>query len=668
MNPQERIDQLCEQLNEHNRLYYMEDHPIISDKEFDDLLAELQLLEKQFPEFVRADSPSFRVGGGITKEFKTVVHKYPMLSLGNTYNTAEIEEFYQRVIKLVSSPVQFVCELKFDGVAISLTYKNGELFQAVTRGDGVQGDDVTTNVKTIKSIPLKLNLGNWPMEFEVRGEIFMPLSSFNRINSEREDIGELPLANPRNAASGTLKMQDSKVVASRRLDCFVYGLLGDALQFETHFENLNTASRWGFQVSEHTKLCSNLSEVFAYLNYWDKERKALPFETDGIVIKVNSIQQQQQLGFTAKSPRWAVAYKFKAETVCTRLESISFHVGRTGAITPVANLTPVKLAGTVVKRASLHNADQIQRLDIRLGDWVFVEKGGEIIPKVVGVDLTKRDSFPNEPFLYITHCPECDTVLTRNEGEAVHFCPNEWGCPPQMKGKIAHFISRRAMNIDGMGEETVEQFYDLGLIRTSADIFELTANKIIGIERFAEKSVQNLLSGIENAKKIPFERVLFALGIRFVGETTAKKLARRFKSIDAIQNATFTELVETEEVGEKIAISIISYFSNSVNILEINRLKLSGLQFSLSSDLLLKQSNVLEGKTFVVSGVFSKNSRDEIKNLIEQHGGKNVGSVSSKTSYLLAGENMGPEKRKKAESNGVSIISEDDFLQMIGKA
>ncbi|MBX7180583.1 MAG: NAD-dependent DNA ligase LigA [Bacteroidia bacterium] len=665
MDPKARIDQLSSDLEQHNYNYYVLDNPTISDLEFDKLLEELILLERAYPEFAHPNSPTQRVGGQVTKEFASIKHRYPMLSLGNTYNMEEIAEFEDRIRKVIQGNLEYVCELKFDGVAIGITYRDGQLVQAVTRGDGEKGDDITTNVKTIRSIPLQLKGNDWPKEFEMRGEIFMPLRSFERINMEREDIGEPPLANPRNAASGTMKMQDSSVVAKRNLDCFLYAMLGEQLPFDTHYQNLQKAKEWGFKISEHTKICNGLGDIQSYIQHWDKERSKLGYDTDGIVIKVNDFSYQRQLGFTAKSPRWAVAYKFKAEQVCTRLEGISFQVGRTGAITPVANLKPVQLAGTTVKRASLHNADQIQKLDIRLGDWVFVEKGGEIIPKIVGVELGKRDMFVSEPLQYITHCPECGTELIRKEGEAQHYCPNEWHCPPQIKGKMVHFIGRKAMNIDGMGEETIEQLFEAGLLKNCADIYSLQASMLLGLDRFAEKSINNLLAGIQASKAVPFERVLFALGIRFVGETVAKKLAGHFGSLEAIQQANPEELLSAEEIGDKIAESVQAFFANAENMEVVRRLQEAGLQFAIDPATKMKLSSTLDGKTFVVSGVFANYSRDAIKELIEKHGGKNVGSVSAKTSFLLAGENMGPEKRKKAEKLGVPILSEEEFIQML---
>ena len=666
-----RIETLSKELEQHNYNYYTLSNPTISDYDFDMLLEELMKLEKEFPEFLSSHSPSQRVGGQITKEFTAVKHKYPMLSLSNSYNREEMADFDARVKKglnidsnsLFGADVEYVCELKFDGLSISLIYENGELKQAVTRGDGVQGDDVTTNVKTIKSIPLKLR-GDFPALFEVRGEIFMPRKVFDEINTEREEIGEALMANPRNAASGTLKMQDSAVVAKRKLDCYMYYVLGENLHFETHSQNLDKAKAWGLKISEKSKVCNGIDEVFDFINHWDKERYNLPYDIDGIVIKVNNYKYQEQLGLTAKSPRWAVAYKFKAEQVSTFLESISYQVGRTGAITPVANLKPVALAGTTVKRASLHNADIIAKLDVRLGDTVFVEKGGEIIPKIVGVDVTKRPE-NSEPTQYIENCPECSATLVRSEGEAAHYCPNYNGCPPQIKGKIEHFVARKAMNIDSLGAETIDQLYTAGLIKNIADIYELKKEQLLPLERLAEKSVNNLIDGIEQSKKIPFERVLYAIGIRHVGETTAKKIARKVKNIEVLMNSTAEQLLEIEEVGEIIAKAIVQFFANPEDRSIVERLQAHGLQFALSEEQLQNTSDKLKDLTFVISGVFQKYSRDELKNMIEQNGGKNSGSISKKTSFVLAGDNMGPEKLKKAESLGVKIIGEDDFLEMI---
>lgn len=670
---QARIAQLSTEIEQHNYNYYVLDNPTISDFEFDKLLEELLALEKQYPEFLSPESPSQRVGGQITKNFKTVKHKYAMLSLSNSYSREDMLDFDRRVREglemqaadLFGATVDYVCELKFDGLSIGLTYEKGVLTQAVTRGDGVQGDDVTTNAKTIKSVPLKLK-GNFPEVFEIRGEIFMPKKVFETINKEREDIGEAPLANPRNAASGTMKMQDSRQVAARNLDCYLYFLLGEAIPHQTHYDNLLAAKSWGFKVSEHSKLCQGIEAVMAYIDYWDKARYDLPFEIDGIVIKVNEYAKQQQLGFTAKSPRWAIAYKFKAEQVSTQLQSISYQVGRTGAITPVANLAPVALGGTTVKRASLHNADIIQKLDVREGDYVFVEKGGEIIPKIVGVDVSRRD-----PGLTVTHyitgCPECKTPLIRREGEALHYCPNENGCPPQVKGKMEHFVSRRAMNIDSLGGETIEQLYTAGLIRNIADIYDLKKEQLLPLDRMAEKSAQNLIDGIAASKAVPFERVLFALGIRHVGETTAKKMARNVKSLNHLKSLNKDALLEIDEVGETIADSVVAFFKDPAQQQIIARLEKAGLQLELSQEQLQSASDKLKGLTIVISGVFTKHSRDEYKAMIEQHGGKNSGSISGKTSFILAGDNMGPEKLKKAQSLGVKLLSEEAFLEMIGE-
>lgn len=659
-----RIKELSHIIEEHNHKYYVLSEPTISDYDFDMLLEELIKLEKEFPEFVSPDSPSQRVGGGITKEFKAVKHKYPMLSLSNSYSSQDVIDFDERVRKAISGNLEYVCELKFDGVAIGITYHKGKLVQAVTRGDGVQGDDITTNVKTIRSIPLQLKPGDYPDEFEIRGEIFLPHKAFDEINRDREDIGEPLLANPRNAASGTLKMQDSSVVAKRKLDSYLYFIYGENLPFKNHMQSLQKAKEWGFKVSDAAKMCGDIHEVLKYIEHWDKKRYDLPFDTDGVVIKVNSYEQQLQLGFTAKSPRWAIAYKFKAEQVSTLLESISYQVGRTGAITPVANLKPVLLAGTTVKRASLHNADIIEKLDVRIGDTVFVEKGGEIIPKIIGVDISKRPHNTHKTH-YIEKCPECGSRLLRNEGEANHFCPNENDCPPQIKGRMEHFVSRKAMNIDSLGGETIEQLYDAGLINNIADIYELKKEDLLPLERMAEKSVNNLLEGINESKQIPFERVLYGLGIRHVGETIAKKLARAFKNIDELKSASLEELLEVDEIGEKIAKSVISYFKHDKNIEVINKLKKKGLNFALSDEQLASGSEKLKGLTFVVSGVFTKFSRDELKNLIEMNGGKNTGSISAKTSYVVAGENMGPAKLEKAQKLGIAIIDENKFLELI---
>lgn len=660
----QRIEILTKQIEEHNYRYYQLAKPTISDYEFDMLLEELIKLEKEYPQFLSPESPSQRVGGTITKEFKTVKHKYPMLSLGNTYSEEELIEFDDRVKKALNDSYEYVCELKYDGVAIGLTYVNGKLKQAVTRGDGEKGDDVTANVKTIKSIPLKLRGNNYPQEFEIRGEIFMPRNVFDEINKDREEIGDAPLANPRNAAAGTLKMQDSSIVAKRKLDCYLYFVLGENLPFQNHYDNLNAAKEWGFKVPDSVSKVNSIEGVFQFIKTWEQKRFTLPFDTDGVVLKINSYEQQRILGFTAKSPRWAIAYKYKAAQATTILESISYQVGRTGAITPVANLKPVLLAGTTVKRASLHNADIIEKLDVRVGDTVFVEKGGEIIPKITGVDISKRDLF-SQKTEFISHCPECNTELIRPEGLAQHFCPNENGCPPQIKGKMAHFTSRKAMAIESLGEETIEQLFTAGLIHNIADIYDLKKEQLLPLERMAEKSAQNLIDGIEQSKKVPFERVLFAIGIRHIGETTAKKLAYYFKNIDALKSASKEQLLEVGDIGEIIAQSITDYFKNPQNVEIIERLKKAGLQFKLSEEQLANTTDKLKGLTFVISGVFNKISRDDLKKLIELNGGKNTGSISGKTSYLVAGENMGPEKLKKAQSLGVKIISEDQFFELI---
>ena len=661
---EKKIEELSKQIEQHNYNYYVLTKPTISDFDFDKLLEVLIQLEKEHPEFLKPDSPSQRVGGQITKNFKTVKHKSPMLSLGNTYSEEDLSDFDDRIKKILHNEYEYVCELKYDGVAIGLTYKSGILVQAVTRGDGEKGDDVTTNAKTIKSIPLKLQGNDYPEEFEIRGEIFMPRKVFDELNKEREEIGEQLMANPRNAAAGTLKMQDSSIVSKRNLDCFLYFILGDNLPFQSHYENLKAAKKWGFKISDHMKKVKDINGVFDYINHWDEERNNLAFDTDGVVIKINSYEQQKMLGFTAKSPRWAIAYKFKTQRVATILESIVYQVGRTGAITPVANLKPVLLAGTTVKRASLHNADIIEKLDVRIGDTVFVEKGGEIIPKIVGVDESKRHTHSHK-VEYITHCPECNSELIRNEDEANHYCPNALGCPPQVKGKMEHFVGRRAMNIDSLGAETIAQLFDAGLVKTIADIYELKKEDLLKLDRLAEKSVNNLLEGIDVSKKVPFERVLYGIGIRHIGETTAKKLAFYFKNIDSLKNATLEQLLEVGDIGETTAQSIIDYFTDKHTVQIIEKLKSHGLQFELSDEQLTNTSDKLNGLSFVVSGVFSKFSRDDLKKAIEQNGGKNVGSISGKTSFVIAGENMGPEKHKKAEKLGVKIISEDDFIKMI---
>ena len=663
----EKVKNLTFELHHHNHLYYVESKPEISDFEFDSLLKELQELENLYPQYADENSPTKRVGGDITKKFAVVEHVYPMMSLANSYSKEEIADWETRIKKLIVDEPEYVCELKYDGFAIGIKYKNGIFNQAVTRGDGTKGEDISANVKTIKTIPLILR-GNYPDDFEIRGEIFYPLKAFQHLNNQRQEAGEELFANPRNTASGTLKMQDSSVVAQRGLDCFLYGVYGNNLPFQNHFESVKAAGEWGLKIpsvkKNFIKKCSSIDGIMEFINFWDTERHNLPFEIDGVVIKVNNYNQQAELGFTAKSPRWAIAYKFKAERVSTILETITYQVGRTGAITPVANLKPVLLAGTTVKRASLHNADQIEKLDIRINDEVFVEKGGEIIPKIVGVDISKRTS-SSEPLQYITKCPECETELVRKEGEAHHYCPNQLACPPQVKGKMIHFISRKAMDIEGLGEETIEQLFEAGLIQTIPDLYELTSEQLLPLERMAQKSVENLLNGVEESKKVPFERVLFALGIRFVGETVAKKLAKEFKNIESFQKATLEELIAVDEIGDRIAESLVAYFANENSLVLLNRLISKGLQFEVVEVENNNLSDKLEGKTFVISGVFEKHSRDDYKKMIEENGGKNVSSVSSKTNFLLAGENMGPSKKVKAEKLGITIISEDEFLDMI---
>ncbi len=659
-----RIEYLRSELNRHNYLYYVLAKPEISDFEFDKLLKELNELESQYPEFDDPNSPTKRVGSDLTGEFNQVEHKYPMLSLANTYSEAELMDFDSRVNKSLGNAPEYVCELKYDGTAIGLTFRKGKLVQAVTRGDGVVGDDVTVNVRTIKTIPLVLNGSDFPEEFEIRGEIFMPRKVFDEINMHREEEGDTPFANPRNAAAGTLKMLDSSVVAQRKLDCYLYFILGENLPFNNHYDNLKKAREWGFKISENTKLCKNLDEVLNFIGYWENQRKKLPYDTDGVVVKVNSYQQQKVLGFTAKIPRWAIAYKYKAEQVTTQLLSVDFQVGRTGAVTPVANLQPVKLAGSTVKRASLHNADQIELLDVRIGDMVQVEKGGEIIPKIVGVDQSQRTLF-SKPFEFIANCPECGSKLVKPEGEARHFCPNQDGCPPQIKGKIIHFISRKALNIDGLGEETVELLFTSGLVKNIADLYSLKKSQLINLERFAEKSADNAIKSIEESKKVPFPRVLYGIGIRFVGETTARKLAMHFGSIDNIINARLDQLLEVEEVGERIAQSIVDFFTNPLHITIINRLKEAGLQFQLDKSITAKISNRLDGFTIVISGTFSRISRDDLKELIQKHGGKNVSGISASTSMLVAGDKIGPAKLEKAQKLGIRIVSEDDFFDLI---
>lgn len=659
-----RIKELRAELDRYNYLYYVKASPVVSDFEFDTKMKELEELEEQFPQFNDPFSPTKRVGSDITSSFNQVVHKYPMLSLSNTYNEGELRDFDQRIRKESNFEPEYVCELKFDGVSISLTYENGVLKHAVTRGDGVQGDDVTANVKTIRSIPLKLMGDGWPAEFEIRGEIVMPFDAFEKLNADRIAGGEEPMANPRNTTSGTIKMQDSSVVAKRGLDAYFYFVPSQIRLTESHYQNLQLAGQWGFKVSEHTRKCANIDEVLSFLHHWETERNNLPVATDGVVIKVDSIAVQNDLGTTAKSPRWAVAYKFKTEQAETRLLSVSYQVGRTGAVTPVANLEPVQLAGTIVKRASLHNADIIQKLDLHINDIVKVEKGGEIIPKIVGVDQDARHPL-NARVEFITHCPECGTALTRIEGEAAFYCPNETGCPPQIKGKIVHFISRKAMDIDGMGEETIELFYSKGLIANSADLYSLQLTQIASLDRLGEKSATRIMAGLEASKNIPFERVLFALGIRYVGETVAKILAKAFKNIDSLMLASSEQLTAVNEIGERIAESLINFFNVEQNRILIYDLRQAGLRFELSDEELSGTSDKLVGLSIIISGTFEKHSREELKKLIEQHGGKNVGSISKNTSYLLAGENIGPSKLEKVKKLGIPIISEDEFLLMI---
>jgi DNA ligase (NAD+) len=663
MNPEQQIKELREELREHNYKYYVLDNPVISDFEFDKKLKRLQELETIHPEFYDPNSPTVRVGGEITKNFNTVTHEFRMYSLDNSYSKDDLLEWEKRIRKLVDGDIQYTCELKYDGASMSLSYENGKLIRAVTRGDGFQGDDVTNNVKTIKSVPLQLK-GDYPDKFEIRGEIVLPFEGFKKMNLERIDIGEEPYRNPRNTASGSLKLQDSSEIARRPLECLLYSLKANRLPITTQFEGLQKAREWGFKVPEAAKLCNNIDEVLEFIKYWDVHRHDMPYETDGVVIKVNNLQQQEELGYTAKSPRWAMAYKFKAESAVTVLNKITYQVGRTGAITPVANLEPVELAGTIVKRASLHNADQIAKLDIREGDTVFVEKGGEIIPKITAVDLSKRSASSTATH-YIEYCPECETPLERKEGEAQHYCPNTDGCPPQIIGRIQHYISRKAMDIEGLGGETVALLVTNGLIKNYADLYDLTVEQVIPLERMAEKSAENLVNGIEASKQIPFERVLFALGIRYVGETVAKKLARHYKSIDALMDASAEMLVNVDEIGERIAESVLSFFASEENKTIIQRLNNYGVQLEISAEKLANQTNILQGNSFVVSGVFAQVSRTELKKLIEDNGGKVSGSISGKTSYVVAGENMGPSKRTKAESLGVPIISEEDFLAMI---
>ncbi len=653
-------------MEQHNYNYYVLSAPTISDREFDEMMKELQTLEEAYPEYADPHSPTQRVGSDLSKEFEQVVHKYPMLSLGNTYSEEEVKDFYERIARDLNEPFEIVAELKYDGTSISLTYEDGRLVRAVTRGDGTRGDDVTANVKTIRSVPLKLMGGQYPAAFEIRGEILLPWAEFDRLNKEREEQEEPLFANPRNAASGTLKQQNPAIVAARKLDAYFYYLLGEELPAETHFDNLEAARSWGFKIPNVIRVCNSLEDIYDYIAYWDTERKNLPVATDGIVLKVNSLRQQRNLGFTAKSPRWAIAYKFQAERAVTRLNSVSFQVGRTGAVTPVANLEPVLLAGTTVKRASLHNADIIEGLDLHLGDMVFVEKGGEIIPKIVGVDVEARGLLVGDKVCFIRSCPECGTPLVRLEGEAAHYCPNEAGCPPQIKGKIEHFVTRRAMNIN-MGPETVEDLYEAGYVKDSADLYTLKISDLLRLERWADKSARNLLASLEESKQVPFERVLYGLGIRFVGETVAKRLVSAFHSMDQLEHASFEELTAVDEIGERIAQSIIAYFADDRNRTLVNRLKEYGLQMSVAEEKLVNRSEKLKGLSIVISGTFAKHSRDEYKAMIEQHGGKNSGSVSGKTDYILAGDNMGPAKLEKAAKLGVKIINEDEFLNMIAE-
>lgn len=661
-----RIFELIETLNRHNHAYYIESNPTISDFEFDTLLKELQNLESTYPEFASEWSPTKRVGGDITKKFETVVHEYPMLSLANTYSEEEIVDWEQRIKKTVDTPLEYICELKYDGVAIGVRYENGKLSRAITRGDGVQGEDITANVKTIKTIPLIVN--NAPSKFEIRGEIYFPKANFEALNRQREELGEPLFANPRNSASGTLKSQDSKVVAERGLDCYLYGVYGEELNVNNHFDSVNLARIWGFKTPTeeigYIKKTDSIDGIMAFIHHWDKERVNLPFDIDGIVIKVNDYRQQELLGFTAKSPRWAISYKFKAERVETILESVTYQVGRTGAVTPVANLKPVLLGGTIVKRASLHNSDQIEKLDLHWNDTVYVEKGGEIIPKIVGVKVEDRNT-NSEKIDFLTHCPECSVELERKEGEVQHFCPNDLHCPPQVKGRIEHFIGRKAMNIDGLGSETVDALYQSGLVKNIADLYTLTFDQLLKLERMAEKSANNLLKSLIESKKVPFERVLFALGIRFVGETVAKKLANALKNIDNIALATIEDLIQIEEIGDKIAESVQRFFKDEQSIEIINRLKEYGICMEMEEKLI--SSNRFEGQNFVVSGVFNSYSRDEIKALIEDNGGKNVSSISAKTHFVLAGENMGPSKLAKATQLGIKIIDEETFIKMLSE-
>lgn len=665
MDIQSAIQSLREELNQHNYNYYVLDNPTISDYDFDTKLKELQELESKHPEFFDENSPTQRVGGMITKNFETITHKNRMYSLDNSYSKEDVLDWEKRIQKILGDvPLEYTCELKYDGASISITYEHGKLKRAVTRGDGFQGDDVTNNVKTIKSVPLQLK-GDYPDSFEIRGEIILPLEGFAKMNQELIEIGETPYSNPRNTASGSLKLQDSSEVAKRPLDCLLYTFIGNDVKFSTHFESLEKARSFGFKVPKEARLVKSIEEVFDFIDYWNIHRHELPYETDGVVVKVNNLHYQEELGYTSKSPRWAIAYKFKAEQVSTRLNSISYQVGRTGAITPVANLEPVQLAGTIVKRASLHNADQIEKLDIRVGDEVFVEKGGEIIPKIIGVDFTKR-SLDLLPTVYITNCPECQTELIRKEGEAQHYCPNFYGCPPQIIGRIQHYISRKAMDIEGLGGETVALLFNNNLVQNYADLYDLTVEQVIPLERMAQKSAENLVNGIEKSKEVPFERVLFALGIRYVGETVAKKLAKHYQNIDNLSNASLMDLILVDEIGERIAQSVIEFFENPENRIIIQRLRDYGVQLESKTVFNPDATDKLAGKTFVVSGVFEKFSRDDLKKSIEDNGGKVGSSISAKTDYVVAGDNMGPAKLEKANKLNIPIISEDDFIAMLG--
>jgi len=659
-----RVQYLRDELNRHNHLYYVLAKPEISDFEYDAMLKDLEALEKKYPELADENSPTQRVGSDQTEGFKQVTHRYPMLSLANTYSFEELEDFHERVAKVLTGQWEYVCELKYDGTAIGLTYRNGRLFQAVTRGDGTTGDDVTNNVKTIRSVPLTLHGDDFPTEFEIRGEVLMPHAIFEELNTQRAEQGETPFANPRNAAAGTLKLLNPKVVAERKLDCMLYNLLGETLPYNNHYQNLLKSRDWGFKISEHVRLCKNLEEVKAFIDHWDTSRHSLPFDIDGVVIKVNGFSQQEELGYTSKTPRWAIAYKFKAEQVETTLLSIDYQVGRTGAVTPVANLHPVQLAGTTVKRASLHNADQMELLGIRIGDTVLVEKGGEIIPKIVGVDLNQRPDH-SEPLHFITHCPECGTKLVRFESEAKHYCPNQTGCPPQLKGRIIHFVSRKAMNIDGLGEETIELLFNEGLVSDIADLYDLTYKQLVGLERFADKSASNAIANIAKSKEEPLHKVIYGLGIRYVGETTARKLSSHFGLMDNLKNATFEQLMEVEDVGEIVAQSILSFFADKKNLYLIERLEKAGLRLNVESTDFPEGEKKLNGMSVVVSGTFSQISRDALKELIIKHGGKVQSAVSASTSFLVAGENMGPAKLDKATRLGIKIITENDFFKLI---